>query len=284
MDQGEIIARRVLSPLRPRVSLASGSVLVLLTLFLPIGYQSCGPETKGYELLQGKGDWPTFMGVFLSDFSGPVFYGFVLLLAAGTAVLTAISLWKPDLLWTHSIRRPLFIISGTLSLFLVSDVIALVPMAADTYGGIAAGLIVVSCLVPGKFWPARIFWRWIGLMAIAVLIFLGLSAMKWIQGDVPAWFMLGIWVIYGLGPLGMWWTHASGRRAFGAEWSDLRRGLAAFYFTAVLGNLWFFYVAWREGIWGFVPCWFGIHLMALGYMRLAKEAEHAQANPPAAGD
>jgi hypothetical protein len=110
-------------------------------------------------------------------------------------------------------------------------------------------------------------------MAIAVLIFVGLSAMKWIKGDVPAWFMLGIWVIYGLGPLALWWTHESGRRALGAEWSDLRRGLTAFYFTAALGNLWFVFIAWQEGIWGFIPCWFGIHLIAVGYMRLAKERE-----------
>ena len=275
VETGAGLARRTLSPLRPRVSLASGSVLVLLTLFLPIGYESCGPEAKGYELLQGRGDWPTFLGVFLSDYFGPAFYGSVLLLAAWTFVRTLISLLKPDLLRNRSLTRGLFVASGVLSLFLISDVMLLLPMASDEYGAVGGALIAVSCLMPGKFWPRRIFWRWFGALAISASILAGSAALNLLQGDTPLWLLLGIAAIYALVPLALWWIRLSGRRKTESAWNDIRRGLIAFYFPAVLGNLWFFFTAWREGIWGFVPCCLGVHLMALGYMRLAKEAEQS---------
>lgn len=73
IDTGQGIAHHLLTPLRPRVSLASGSVLVLVTLFLPIGYDSCGPKTKGYELLRGNGAWPSFIGILLPNYLGQVF-------------------------------------------------------------------------------------------------------------------------------------------------------------------------------------------------------------------
>ncbi len=278
MDRAEEFTRRILAPLRPRVSLASGSVLVLLTLFLPIGYNSCGPETKGYELLQGKGDWPTLVGITLSDYFGPAFYGALLALAGGTALISLLAMKNPSLLGNPSRSRRLFMISGALSLFLVSDFAALLPLAADDIGALAAGLIVLTCLLPGKFWPKRIFWRWFGAVALALLILFGLTALKWIQGDVPAWFVLGIWAIYALTPLGLWLAGVSGKLA--AEWYDIRRGLAAFYFPAVVGNLWFFVVVWGEGLWGFIPCSIGAHLMALGYMHLSKEGAPTQESPP----
>lgn len=282
METGESFARRLLCPLRARVSLASGSVLVLLTLLLPIGYESCGPKTRGFELIGGNGAWPSFVGIMLPNYLGRAFYGAALALAAWTALFVLISLGKSALLRNRSLCRTLLLISGTLSLFLLSDVMALLPMAADNYGCIGGALIIISCLMPGKFWPRKIFWRWISILALAILFVLGLTAMKWIQGDASPWFVLGIWAIYALGPLGLWWAHASGRRDFGSKWEDIRRGHVAFYVPAAMGHLWFFVIVWREGIWGFVPCALGIHLMALGYLRLAKEADlpHAANKPP----
>lgn len=283
MERGEAAARQTLSVLRPRVSLASGSVMVLLTLVLPIGYESCGPETKGYELLQGKGDWPTFVGITLSDYFGPVFYGVLLLLAGATAVLAALSLARPATFQNRSLIRTAWIISGSLSLFLLSDVAAILPMGVDDPGPATFALMIFSALLPGLYWPKRIFWRWFGLLILSIAVLAGLVALNWISGDVPAWILLGIWAIYGLGPAALWWAHLADRWTTSDEWTGIRRGLAAFYVPAVVGNLWFMQVAWMEGVWGFVPCWFGIHLMALGYMRLAKECEVIPAGRDAPG-
>ena len=174
------------------------------------------------------------------------------------------------------------LISGTLSLFLITDVVVLLPMAADDYGAMAGVLIVISCLLPGRFWPKRIFWRWFGALVISASILAGSAALNLLQGDAPVWLLLGIAAVYALVPLALWWLGLSVRRKFVPEWVKIRQGLVAFYLPAVLGNLWFIFVAWGEGVWGFVPCWFGIHLMALGYMRLAVEGERTQESPPAA--
>lgn len=55
-ERGERLTSSLTSRIRPRVSLASGSILVILTLFLPIGYNACGGPNKGYELIQGNGE------------------------------------------------------------------------------------------------------------------------------------------------------------------------------------------------------------------------------------
>lgn len=276
MDRGEDFVRKILAPLRPRVSLASGSVLVLLTLFLPIGYQSCGPETRGYELLQGKGDWPTFVGITLTDYFGPIFYGLVLALAASTLIFTVISIGNPGSLRNRVWNHRLMVVSGMLSLFLIADVLVLLPLAANDYGAVASVPIILSCLLPGKFWPKRIFWTWFGVLILVMLTFFGLTALKWIERDAPAWFLLGIWSIYALVPLALWWAGLSGRLE--PNWNDVRRGLIAFYLPGVLGNICFSWVAWREGIWGFVPCMAGLHLMSLGYWRLARAPLEAANN------
>jgi hypothetical protein len=280
METGEGFARCILSPLRPRVSLASGSVLVLLTLLLPIGYNSCGPNTKGYELLQGYGAWPTFLGIMLSDYFGPAFYGFVLLLAAWGAVFTAISCWRPGLTRHRSLNFALFAVCGTFSLFLITDAfLLLVTFAVDNLGtiseAIACMLIVVSCLLPGKFWPKAFFWKWFGALVISGMIVAGCEALKLLHDDQTSWVISLIMAIYGLVPLALWVLGLSARRRSEPEWGKTRQGLIAFYFPVAFGNLWFFFIAWREGVWGFVPCALGIHLMALGYMRLAKEAEQS---------
>ncbi len=273
MGRGENLGRHLLSRLRPRISLASGSVLVLLTFLLPIGYESCGPETKGYELIQGRGDWPTFAGILLSEYFGPFFYGVVLLLAVWTALLTIISLSTRQLFQNRLLMRGMFVASGTLSLFLITDVFTLLPIGAETYGAIAGALIFISCVLPGIFWPMRIFLRWFVVLLVSAMLLGGLAGLGLIQGDTPAWFLFWIWGVYGLVPVALWWVGLSGK--FGTNWIGVRRGLIALYTPGALGDLWFFFVAWREGIWGFVPCCLGLHLMTLGYMRLARDEQKA---------
>ena len=85
--------------------------------------------------------------------------------------------------------------------------------------------------------------------------------------------MLAAESAYAVLPLGLWYRCAfSSRPEVRAQWEVIRRALVAFYFPAVLGNFWFLGIAVQEGLWGFVPCYFGIHLIALGCLRLVKES------------
>jgi hypothetical protein len=271
MEAAEAVARRMVATLRPRVSLASGSVMVLLTLILPIGYESCGPETKGYELLQGRGGWPTFLGIFGGKFFGSPFYGLLLALAFLTILLVLISLLKPALWRNRAFARQGFLCTAGLSLFLLADVAALLPAGAEEWGAAAAALLVASCLSPVAFWPRRLLERWLGPLVLSMLAIWVSTRTNLAHGEISAWCMVGIWMIYALAPLGIWLAYAAGR--FGDCRPAIRRGLIAFYIPAVLGNIGFFFVAWREGLWGFVPCSLGLFLMALGYARLSEEAE-----------
>ncbi len=281
IESGEVASGRILAALRPRVSLASGSIMVLLTLILPIGYESCGPETRGYELLQGRGGWPTLLGISFGKYFGSPFYGVLLALALVTLVLVVISLFKPSLWHNRALCRRLFLLSGALSLFLLADVTALLPMGADEWGSVAVALIIASCLAPIAFWPRRVLEIWLGLIGILLLTAWLSTKSNLKGGDISSWFMVGTWFVYGLGPIILWLGMISGR--FGDQRQRIRRGLIVFYFLVALGNVAFFEVAWREGIEGFVPCSLGLYLMALGYTRLAKEGAPAATAPLSGG-
>jgi hypothetical protein len=91
-------------------------------------------------------------------------------------------------------------------------------------------------------------------------------------GEPINWIVIAAETVYALLPLGLWYRFGcSSRPEVRARWEVIRRGLVAFYFFAILGNFWFLGIAVKEGLWGFVPCYFGIHLMALGYLRLKQE-------------
>jgi hypothetical protein len=284
MDRGEHEARAFLSRLRPRVSLASGSIFVLLTLFLPIGYEACGPKRAGYELLQGKGEWPTFLGILVSKTAGRDFYILVLSLAAFTAILVLLSFLAPGLCPRPALTHPAFALTGTVSLFLLSDVLLILAFAEQDYGWAALVLVLASCLAPGLFWPKRMFWGWVSVLAILISVFLIADSMQWGSSAVKTALTISFVAIYVLVPLALWWRYRILSRRFDpARWIAIRRGLVAFYLPAVVGNLWFFVVAWNEGVWGFVPCYVGIHLITLGYMRLFTEAQLAATQVSAGG-
>jgi hypothetical protein len=52
---------------RPRLSLLTGSVLVLVTIFLPVASEQCGPNRTGSEYLLGEGNWPGFLSRLFGD-------------------------------------------------------------------------------------------------------------------------------------------------------------------------------------------------------------------------
>lgn len=275
MELAEGDARTLVYRIRPRISLAGGSLLVLLTLFLPIGYSSCGPKTMGYELVRGKGEWPTFLGIFVSEPAGQAFYILLLAIAAFTAIFVLPSFKASAVSRKALLNRRLFLVTATVSLFLISDVFVILPPGEERYGSAAFALGLISILGPGFFWPKKVFAGWLGALVITIAVFFVADALGVQDGSwksVPSYLFVAI---YALAPIGLWWLGVAASKFDPAQWLKVRRGLVAYYLPAVLGNLWFFVIAWREGVWGFVPCVIGIHLMTIGYMRFATAAERS---------
>lgn len=270
-ERGNAWTQKLLVQIRPRVSLASGSLLVLLTLFLPIGYEACGPRRTGYELMAGEGGWPTFLCISYTPL-GQDFYRLVLLLASFTLLLALVFSLRPGVMRNRLLAERLVLLSGALSLFLVSDTTALLAVTAGDQASPAAFIpFIASCLAPGLFWPRRSFLAWVGVIASAVSLLFILDILGMSDGQTM-WILLGTGVIYSLVPLGLWYRYGFAPRPEARAQSEvILRGVVAFYFPAVLGNFWFLGVAIKEGVWGFVPCYFGIHLIALGYLRLKQE-------------
>jgi hypothetical protein len=277
-ELGQAWASKVLEQIRPRASLASGSVLVLLTLFLPIGYEACGPRRSGYELLRGKGDWPTLMGLS-SSAAGRDFYLLVLLLALFTLLLVLVSALRPDVLRYQRLIPRLALLTGTLALFLVCDTTLLLAALAGDQAGPAAVLpLAASCLAPGIFWSRKGFAAWISILVILGSLLLIADRLGVPLGEPINWIVLAVEMAYGLLPLGLWYRFGfSSQPEVRAQWESVRRGLVAFYLPAVLGNFWFMGIAVEEGLWGFVPCYFGVNLIALGYTRLVPDGRVTQA-------
>ena len=183
MERGEHAASALLSGIRPRVSLASGSALVLLTLLLPIGYESCGPERPGYQLLQGEGEWPTFLGILVSETAGRDFYILLLAIAALTALFTVCSFFRPGLCRASTLTLRAFVLSGTTSLVLMSDASLILLLAEDRYTSGAVALGLVSCAAPGLFWPRCIIWGWLSGMAITLSLSAIADTLQWASPD-----------------------------------------------------------------------------------------------------
>ena len=278
-ERGNAWVKKLLAQVRPRVSLLSGSVLVLLTLFLPIGYEACGPPRTGYQLIRGKGDWPTLLGISSST-AGRGFYLAVLLLASFALLLVLVSAVRSGVVLSDRLAGRLAVLAGTVSLFLISDITLFLPLAAEgRSGSVALIALVVSCLTPGLFWPRKGFIAWVSAIASAVSLLFILDALGMSGGRIN-WMVFGTEAVYSLVPLGLWYRYGfPSRPEMRVRWEMIRRGLVALYFPATLGNFWFFRIAVKEGVWGFIPCYFGVHLMALGYLRLLKEIPSSRRNP-----
>ncbi len=99
--------------------------MVLFTLWMTIAVDACGPERTGYEfLVLGEGNWPSLMGIF-SVTGGRIFYAAGLILAALTLLLLAFSVVSKRVWQRKSLLRFFLILSGTLSLFFIADLLAL---------------------------------------------------------------------------------------------------------------------------------------------------------------
>jgi len=292
-------ARGLISQLRPRVSLASGSVLVLLTLFLPIAYEACGPQRKGHEFIRGEGVWPGLL-TFVSPWVERGFYILALALAACTLLLVLISLRRPGFLRKSALSPWLFAIAGAFSLFVITDffwvfaglwlepLLQRLEVRDDVTAAVLPALtflVLVSCL-RSRFLRTQ---RWIvALFAVACVLSLTVLADFFLSLFTPYGFLreatsagmvMAPALLYSVVPLILWLRFGLfGRSELRAQWPGIRRRVVQMYTPLVVLDCLFFSEAVKMGIWGFLPFFVGLHLISLGYMQLAREAQ-----PPPAG-
>ncbi len=289
-EHGASRAASVVTRIRPRVSLASGSVLVLLTLFLPITVDSCGNlHGAGYDLALGRPDnyLPGFLGFVFQSFGRAQYVISLALAAVSMLLLLGTSLWS-GLGRKRWVCATLFAVAGTVSLFTLSDYLILQFALLDDwpegpFGAIRLTVTVVTCLLgllailsPGLFWPKRVFAAWLIAFPLALLVL-------WVSEDVTgllgwelriseSWFALPMGVYY-LTPLLLWYRNGFSRRVeILAQWPRVRLGLGSLYGPAAAANCLLLVYASQKEVWGLVPYVVGIHLISLGYMRLAQRA------------
>ena len=269
---------------KPKVSLATGSVLVLLTLYLPTTVNSCGNPERGYQLLLGQDDifWP---GLWTLNFQAPsrIFYALNLALAGLTLCLLLSAVYRGGILRKPHAIRCLFPIAGTISLLVLSDFstlgfIFLGPIDTLRWAavfGLTLLLILVSFLRP-EFWRMKGFFSWALVIGAALFFFFGLDSLHlggsgneiYLSSLIPG-------ILYTVIPLGFWYRFGlSQRKERQARWEEIRPRMQALY-TLELVFACFVLIALgvvESHLWGLLPYFVGIHLISLGYMQLWQEA------------
>ena len=276
--------------LKPKFSLATGSVLVLLTLYLPIMVTSCGDPKRGYQLLMGQNDtfWP---GLWVLDFQAPgrIFYALNLALAGLTLCLVVSTAYRGEILRSAQAIRWLFLVAGTISLLVLSDFSTLgfaflcrldTPISAVQFG-LPLLLIPVSFLRP-EFWRVKGFLSWaLVIGAVLFSLFVLDSLDFWDLGNKPYLSSLVPGILYTVIPLGIWYRFGLSQRGeWQARWEQMRPRMQALY-TLVMILACCALVVWglaESHLWGLLPYFVGIHLISLGYMQLWQEANSLLSN------
>jgi hypothetical protein len=274
--------------IRPRVSLVTGSVFVLLTLYLSTVVGKCGDATPGVELARGDPNisWP---GILFLDqpVASRSFYLFCLSLAAVTILLVVASRIHPRFGKQGALLTTLYTISAVVALFSTSDLFSILYVyrgesiqdwanlhddAAGVLFLVVLFLLPVACL-RRDFWKPRGVITW---MTIAGgLISLCYLANRFLSGPLPHLQNVAIITAFGafsLLPLCLWlryWVFQS--KATRRLLSEMRKRLSVFY--AIMGTFDFVnFATGVEGYWGLLSFLVGIYLIFFGYARLRSEA------------
>lgn len=291
--RGNRWARSLRLRLKPKFSLATGSVLVLLTLYLPTAVNSCGDPKRGYQLLLGQDDtfWP---GLWTLNFQAPgrIFYGLNLALAGLTLCLVLFAVYRGEILREPHVVRCLFVIAGTISLLVLSDFSAfglplpLLPLAeryhqprSDVILALPFLLVLVSFLRP-QFWRVKGFFAWAFVSGALLFFLFRFDSLRLWNSDSGVSLRVPL-ILYVLIPVGVWYRLGlSRRKERQARWEEIRPRMQALYTLvmlfacAVLVDA----VLTESHLWGLLAYFVGIHLISLGYMQLWHEA-----NPSLAG-
>jgi hypothetical protein len=288
-EKSELGLRSILAGLRPRFSMLSGAAFVLITLFLPVAYNACGPEKTGAEFVSGaSGEFPLLAGLSSEAF-GRGFYILALAFAAVTLGVVLLSWARPVMIRGRRLPLILYALGGTLSLFILAD--AICWMAGGLFLGIleginlnsvasaaaGAGLVLIvlaACLRSKLLCSSRVVFGLLvaGVVGCSLLLefyFLNLPA-----GFPPDKVVNGLFyflaALYWFVPAYLWYRFGLHRTPVPARWPNIRRTILKVYLPALGCVPILFWLAWDEGVWGFIPFSLGIHLMSLGYMRFVQ--------------
>lgn len=282
-------------PRRPNVPLLSGSVLVLLTLFLPVAYSQCGSiRWTGGDYLLGFGTWPGSLGA-LSYAPGRVPYFLTLVLAVMTLLLVLVAQVRPSLLHRSKLTAQLFVASGTLSLFMIGDFFGfqfgsrigdflkpgLTPSGQNLFMILLAAstiAVIVVCLRSRLLRSQRwIVWLFaiaggtsVFMLVNGFLILWGASPI--ISSDWALFVAISPSVLYFVIPLGLWYQFGlSHRDDLRRWWPETRRRIVLLYVPVAVFDLLALGLELRPGsLWGLLPYFAGINLMFWGYLGLER--------------
>jgi hypothetical protein len=247
-DRGRRLVAWVRARLRPRVSLSTGSVLILLTLVLPLALSegNCGPtDEPGYKLITGA--------------DGTFWYSSYLL---GDRGLLHRRLVKASV---NELGRSLYALAASASLLTL--LLVFVERIRGSRWLRDSRLLRAMSALTGT----------IALFALADYASLGLGALMF--GVEPGL----LWVCGWLVPVILWLRFAlSSEPSAKARWPRLRSRLVVFYLPLVLSyiGLMLLFVLSLD-MWGLPVYLVGVLLLASGYLRLAADQAVAEAEQTA---
>ena len=296
--------RSLVKSIHPRTSLLTGGILILLTLFLPVAYQSCDPSRTGLEFVRGgSGSLP--MGILAGGLFSRQFYAVTLVLAAVAIVFVLLSALWPGLLRGRRSVKLLFGVTGTVSLILLSSAVItaltvcflLIRQAAPAMtivvpsaGIIGLGIALSSAsLRSSKFVLVLLAAGCIACVLLLTDFVVALSVTDgYLPSSVKAWQELPP-LLYWFVPSYLWFRHGLfSQPGEQGQWLKLRSGIVKFYLPCILAVPVLFWLCTGR-VWGFIPLTVGCHLLSLGYMQLANGSTeqpsllHATAPPPSPG-
>ena len=294
-EKGGRAVHSALANLRPRVSLFSGAAFVLLTLFLPIAFNSCSPDKTGREFLSGaSANFPLLAGIYSEAF-GRGFYALSILFAAFTLVLVLVSWFQTRVFRGRRWVTSLYGASGTISLYILGDAVCfmlgwLVGMILEstlqgdetrTTVGFCIILVLVALCLRSKFLRgSRLILALLTAAIIGCLLVIAkyFSALFFPGRHIPDWSLDRQLIIlenlYWFLPAYLWYRFGLRQRPSGeTPWPNIRSTILKVYLPALVCVPILFWLVANEHVWGFIPFSIGIHLMSLGYMQLARTTQ-----------
>lgn len=277
--------------IRPRVSMLSGSVLVLLTLYIPVAFNACGANRTGLEFLRGEGIWPG-MGSLLQIGFERELYALGLALAAFSLLVVLVTAGHPALLHRSWIQWP-FLTAGLVCLFAVSDFVWFnLSAQAGEFLNSRLGLnvpeiemsvvdsvaiLVMALLLRSKFLRSQRWLVWlfgveiiVCLLAVAAYFVRQLGGYAFMSEDMALMMGASPAILFWIVPMIFWILFGFSRSAERhRQWEGLRPRITWMFIVAGLlaGVLLMWPNAWS--VWGIGPYLGGLGLIFLGYAELA---------------
>ncbi len=290
----QVLARLARNPrvrIRPRVSLAAGSLMVLLTLFIPLTQEACGPNRTGLEFIRGRGAWVGLMGL-ISNHIEWAFYVLTLLMAAGTLAMVLVSVRRDGPPVRPRTARVFLALATTLALYWALDVFAfgaLGILGAGVFDPLAftdetslavlaaAALAVIALCLRARLLRAE---RWaLGLFEGAALISLTLSVNYYLSlfssrplldSDSSVQLLVLVVSLYWLVPAGLWFRFGlSEDAARQGRWPRLRSQIVWLLLPGAAYPFLYLDEA-RAGRWGYLPFFTGVLLIFAGAWQLER--------------